>query len=131
MHWIEEQASVLGMRAATKHDRGTIRVTVEIVNAGNLPLEDIRLKLHYDGGEFRLVGKAKQWMNHMLPGDVVEHVYTLTPRGIVQGSHLLLRASAAAGAIELEEELDLGWHSLMPSRHRPYDRRAARARAME
>jgi|GEM_PF-362507 len=121
MEWIDDQASVLGMRAKTHLDRGNLVVEVEIVNAGTLPLEDIRMKLNYDGGQFRLRGKSKQWLSHMLPGDVAEHIYILEPRGHVDASRLVVRSQASAGETELTEEVDLGMHSLKP-RGIPYHR---------
>ena len=128
--WIEERASVLGLRANTKHDRGKLRIEVELVNAGTIPLEDLRIKLQYNGAEFRLLGKAKQWMSHLLPGDVAEHVFILTPRNTVEGSRLLIRAHARAGSLALQERLDLGWHSVAASSRR-HDRRSDQAWAME
>lgn len=107
------------LRASVVHDRGRLRLDVELRNDGEQPLERIRLDARYNKADLRSIDSDSEKVSHLLPGDVHEATFWLEPRASTPETLLGLRLRAVRSGDDVRTDLDLGSHSIN-KRGRPY-----------
>jgi len=107
------------LRASVIHDRGRLRLDVELRNDGEQPLERIRLDARYNKADLRSIDSDSEKVSHLLPGDVHETTFWLEPRASISETLLGLRLRAISNGDDIRTDLDLGSHAIN-KRGRPY-----------
>ena len=106
----------LEFTGSVTHDRGRLRLDVEVVNQGDTPMEKVRLEPRYNSANLSSHNKSRQNLRFLLPGDTYNTTFWLEPRVSIESTLIGLRLRAK----NLKEDLDLGEISIN-KRGRPYE----------
>ena len=106
----------LEMNGSVMHDRGRLRLDVEVINQGDTPMEKLRLEPRYNAANLSSHNKSRKNLRFLLPGDKFNTTFWLEPRVSIESTLIGLRLRAK----NLKEDLDLGEISIN-KRGRPYE----------
>jgi hypothetical protein len=105
----------LKMNGKVSHDRGRLRLDVEVSNLSLTPIEKIRVEPRYNSADLTSHDKSKDCLAYLLPGDKWQTTFWLEPRVSIDETLIGLRLRAKG----FREDLDLGIISIN-KKGRPY-----------
>ncbi len=106
----------LEMNGSVMHDRGRLRLDVEVINQGDTPMVKLRLEPRYNAANLSSHNKSRKNLRFLLPGHKFNTTFWLEPRVSIESTLIGLRLRAK----NLKEDLDLGMISIN-KRGRPYE----------
>jgi hypothetical protein len=105
----------LKMNGTVSHERGRLRLDVEVSNLSSIPMEKVRLEPRYNSADLTSHEKSKDNLAYLLPGDKWSTTFWLEPRVSIEKTLIGLRLRAKG----LREELEFGLLSIN-KKGRPY-----------